>query len=87
MSAPPSRSANGTTPAGYYPDPSIPGYIRYWDGAAWVPGTSRPEPRDGEPTPQPPPGVTPRTPPKEETGPVFFDEVPHTAPASAAPAR
>lgn len=27
---------------GYYPDPSIPGYIRYWSGAAWVPGTSRP---------------------------------------------
>ncbi|WP_404959884.1 RDD family protein [Streptomyces sp. 147326] len=29
---------------GYYPDPSIPGYIRYWNGAAWVPGTSRPAP-------------------------------------------
>ncbi|MGW7348356.1 RDD family protein [Streptomyces sp. NPDC054854] len=27
---------------GYYPDPSIPGYVRYWNGAAWVPGTSRP---------------------------------------------
>ncbi|MBW5486717.1 DUF2510 domain-containing protein, partial [Streptomyces bambusae] len=27
---------------GYYPDPSIPGYIRYWNGASWVPGTSRP---------------------------------------------
>ncbi|WP_374774206.1 RDD family protein [Streptomyces sp. NBC_01310] len=27
---------------GYYPDPSIPGYIRYWNGAGWVPGTSRP---------------------------------------------
>ncbi|MFD9412635.1 RDD family protein [Streptomyces sp. NPDC059989] len=29
---------------GYYPDPSIPGYVRYWNGAAWVPGTSRPAP-------------------------------------------
>ena len=30
--------------AGYYADPSIPGYIRYWDGSAWVAGTSRPAP-------------------------------------------
>src|SRR6266436_4505099 len=30
--------------AGYYADPSIPGYIRYWDGAQWVEGTSRPAP-------------------------------------------
>ncbi|MCB5181800.1 DUF2510 domain-containing protein, partial [Streptomyces antimicrobicus] len=29
---------------GYYPDPSIPGYIRYWNGSSWVPGTSRPAP-------------------------------------------
>ncbi|MEV7544022.1 DUF2510 domain-containing protein, partial [Streptomyces sp. NPDC089915] len=29
---------------GFYPDPSIPGYVRYWNGAAWVPGTSRPAP-------------------------------------------
>ncbi|MET9959087.1 RDD family protein [Streptomyces sp. NPDC006326] len=27
---------------GYYPDPSIPGYVRYWNGLSWVPGTSRP---------------------------------------------
>jgi uncharacterized RDD family membrane protein YckC len=33
---------------GYYADPSIPGYVRYWDGSAWVSGTSRPEPRPGE---------------------------------------
>ncbi|MFF5444431.1 RDD family protein [Streptomyces sp. NPDC012888] len=26
---------------GYYPDPSVPGFVRYWNGAAWVPGTSR----------------------------------------------
>ncbi|MDK1473795.1 RDD family protein [Streptomyces sp. 549] len=86
MSAPPSGSANGTTPAGYYPDPSIPGYIRFWDGAAWVPGTSRPEPRSGEPLPQPPPGVTLRTPPREETGPVFFDEEPQAASPDMSPA-
>jgi uncharacterized RDD family membrane protein YckC len=28
--------------AGYYADPSVPGYIRYWDGTRWVPGTSQP---------------------------------------------
>ncbi|MFG3227033.1 RDD family protein [Kitasatospora sp. NPDC048194] len=33
---------------GYYPDPSIPGFVRYWGGAAWVPGTSRPAPAEGE---------------------------------------
>ncbi|MEV7526791.1 DUF2510 domain-containing protein, partial [Streptomyces sp. NPDC091371] len=27
---------------GYYPDPSIPGFVRYWNGLSWVPGTSRP---------------------------------------------
>ncbi|MET9852748.1 RDD family protein [Streptomyces sp. NPDC006450] len=27
---------------GYYPDPSIPGYVRFWNGLNWVPGTSRP---------------------------------------------
>ncbi|MER7669105.1 RDD family protein [Kitasatospora sp. NPDC096128] len=33
---------------GYYPDPSIPGFVRYWGGSAWVPGTSRPAPVQGE---------------------------------------
>ncbi|NGO71183.1 DUF2510 domain-containing protein, partial [Streptomyces boncukensis] len=83
--------ASGDVPrSGYYPDPSIPGYIRYWNGSAWVPGTSRPEPREGEPMPEPPavassasaagPAHTPTAPsgapsPRaEETGPVFFDE-------------
>src|SRR5947207_726051 len=33
---------------GYYPDPSVPGFVRYWGGTAWVPGTSRPAPKDGE---------------------------------------
>lgn len=37
---------SGNPPAGYYTDPSIPGYIRYWDGTAWVAGTSRPAPED-----------------------------------------
>ncbi|MEV7772643.1 RDD family protein [Kitasatospora sp. NPDC086791] len=45
--------AGGGDPAvapqpGYYPDPSIPGFVRYWGGAAWVPGTSRPAPAEGE---------------------------------------
>ncbi|PYC84403.1 hypothetical protein C7C46_07925 [Streptomyces tateyamensis] len=33
---------------GYYPDPSVPGFVRYWNGTAWVPGTSRPAPAAGE---------------------------------------
>ncbi|WP_030614391.1 RDD family protein [Streptomyces sclerotialus] len=83
MSAPSSGSAGGSPTPGYYPDPSIPGYIRYWNGAAWVPGTSRPAPADGEPMPAPPPGAAAPPPAApaadqpstaEETGPVFFDE-------------
>ncbi|AUG77474.1 hypothetical protein CFP65_2652 [Kitasatospora sp. MMS16-BH015] len=40
-------TAAGPTP-GYYPDPSVPGFVRYWGGTAWVPGTSRPAPAAGE---------------------------------------
>ncbi|MFD7664456.1 RDD family protein [Streptomyces sp. NPDC059788] len=80
MSAPSSGSAGGSPTPGFYPDPSIPGYIRYWNGAAWVPGTSRPAPAEGEALPAPPPGAAAQaaapapTPAVEETGPVFFDE-------------
>ncbi|WP_369356948.1 RDD family protein [Streptomyces sp. cg2] len=75
MSAPTSGSAGGSPTPGFYPDPSIPGYIRYWNGAAWVPGTSRPAPAEGEPMPAPPPGTAPAAPAAvEETGPVFLDE-------------
>lgn len=41
-------SGGGVPGPGYYPDPSIPGYIRYWNGSSWVPGTSRPAPQPGE---------------------------------------
>ncbi|MGP3983338.1 RDD family protein [Streptomyces sp. KR80] len=85
MTTPGGGSENVPLP-GYYPDPSIPGYIRYWNGAAWVPGTSRPAPKDGEDMPVPPQGAAP--PPQrqtasapdvpaqatEETGPMFLDE-------------
>ncbi|MEC4015121.1 RDD family protein [Streptomyces sp. H27-D2] len=54
MSAPTSGSADSSPGSGFYPDPSIPGFIRYWNGAAWVPGTSRPAPQDGEAPPAPP---------------------------------
>lgn len=89
MSAPPAGSANGSPLPGYYPDPSIPGYIRYWDGTAWVPGTSRPQPGPGEPPPEPPaqrggisrgavpaqrPAQQSAPPVQEETGPVFLDD-------------
>ncbi|MBA2949444.1 RDD family protein [Streptomyces himalayensis] len=89
MSAPTPAPGDDRPREGYYPDPSIPGYVRYWNGAAWVPGTSRPAPSDGEPLP-PPPGVTrapapaqipapapsPVLPSAEETGPFFLDEEP-----------
>ncbi|MCF2532306.1 RDD family protein [Yinghuangia soli] len=36
-------SSNSSIPAaGWYPDPEYPGYVRYWDGSAWVPDSSRP---------------------------------------------
>ncbi|HEY3479579.1 MAG TPA: DUF2510 domain-containing protein, partial [Streptomyces sp.] len=61
MSAPTSGSSGSSSSAspvpGYYPDPSIPNYIRYWNGSAWVPGTSRPAPLAGE-TLSAPPGVS-----------------------------
>ncbi len=55
MSSPPAGNASGAPGPDWYPDPSIPGYIRYWNGTSWVPGSSRPEPREGEPRPTPPP--------------------------------
>ncbi|MFH0244158.1 RDD family protein [Streptomyces sp. HK10] len=82
MSAPPSASANGSPGPGYYPDPSIPGYIRYWNGAAWVPGTSRPEPREGEPAPAAPPGVAVQAPPSP-AAPAAGPPVPSAPSASA----
>ncbi|MFD9027500.1 RDD family protein [Streptomyces parvulus] len=72
MSAPTPAPGDDRPREGYYPDPSIPGYVRYWNGASWVSGTSRPAPKDGESLP-PPPGARPSV---EETGPHFFDEDP-----------
>ncbi|MDG9690398.1 RDD family protein [Streptomyces sp. DH17] len=80
MSAPTPAPGDDRPREGYYPDPSIPGYVRYWNGASWVPGTSRPAPKDGEPL-APPPGVRPSV---EETGPHFFDEDPVEEPPQAA---
>ncbi|KUN82619.1 RDD family protein [Streptomyces griseoruber] len=72
MSAPTPAPGDDRPREGYYPDPSIPGYVRYWNGSAWVPGTSRPAPSDGTP-------LTPPASPVEETGPHFFDEDPNPA--------
>ncbi|SDO32876.1 Uncharacterized membrane protein YckC, RDD family [Streptomyces sp. cf386] len=84
MSAPTPAPGDDRPRDGYYPDPSIPGYVRYWNGASWVPGTSRPAPTDGE-TLAPPPGAQPAQPAQaasvEETGPHFFDEEPAQEPA------
>ncbi|MFS4097968.1 DUF2510 domain-containing protein, partial [Streptomyces sp. AF1A] len=92
MSAPTPAPGDDRPREGYYPDPSIPGYVRYWNGSSWVPGTSRPAPKDGEPL-SPPAGARPAAPSVEETGPHFFDEDPHppasgpgSAPAASAPA-
>ncbi|CAL9517322.1 RDD family protein [Streptomyces sp. enrichment culture] len=92
MSAPTPAPGDDRPREGYYPDPSIPGYVRYWNGASWVPGTSRPAPADGEPLAPPPgaepassSGAAPAVPSVEETGPHFFDEDPDDAPAPAAP--
>ncbi|WP_124284124.1 RDD family protein [Streptomyces sp. ADI92-24] len=81
MSAPTPAPGDESPREGYYPDPSIPGYVRYWNGASWVPGTSRPAPQSGEATPSAPApeAAAPRQPgpaPVDETGPVFFDEEP-----------
>lgn len=78
MSAPTPAPGDDRPREGYYPDPSIPGYVRYWNGAAWVPGTSRPAPSDGTPL-APPSGAGAAAPPVEETGPHFFDEDPPQA--------
>ncbi|MGR8010279.1 RDD family protein [Streptomyces hypolithicus] len=87
MSAPTPANGDSSPTPGYYPDPSIPGYVRFWNGAAWVPGTSRPAPPDDGSAPAgagaaaaaaataaPTPVAS-----VEETGPVFFDEEPEGA--------
>ncbi|MFI1656118.1 RDD family protein [Streptomyces sp. NPDC020472] len=82
MATPP--GGGGEVPqAGYYPDPSIPGYIRYWNGGAWVPGTSRPAPADGEVPPHPPASAIP-------AGPILASgpaPAPAVTPATVAPAQ
>ncbi|MFE2585944.1 DUF2510 domain-containing protein, partial [Streptomyces sp. NPDC059378] len=88
MSAPTPASGDDRPREGYYPDPSIPGYVRYWNGASWVPGTSRPAPSDGAPLV--PPAAAPQPPapaPVEETGPHFFDEDPQPRPVTPAEAQ
>ncbi|MFI1971687.1 RDD family protein [Streptomyces cinnamoneus] len=64
---------------GYYPDPSIPGYIRYWSGTAWVPGTSRPAPAEGEPMPAPPASVAASLPALAAPVPPTARQAPQTA--------
>ena len=44
--------STGNPSAGYYADPSVPGYIRYWDGSEWVAGSSRPAPEEPAARPQ-----------------------------------
>ncbi|MEV7288008.1 RDD family protein [Streptomyces sp. NPDC093252] len=79
MSAPTPAPGDDRPREGYYPDPSIPGYVRYWNGAAWVPGTSRPAPAAGEPL-SPPPGTRPAPP-----APAPATNTPATPASSASP--
>ncbi|MFD6424188.1 RDD family protein [Streptomyces sp. NPDC060198] len=82
MSAPTPAPGEDRPREGYYPDPSIPGYVRYWNGVSWVPGTSRPAPGQdatassaaGAAVETRHRGAAPAAAPVEETGPVFFDE-------------
>ncbi|WP_031100153.1 RDD family protein [Streptomyces sp. NRRL S-15] len=79
MSAPTPAPGDENPREGYYPDPSIPGYVRYWNGASWVPGTSRPAPPGGTApatAPAPAAEAAPRPPAQvDETGPMYLDEV------------
>ncbi|MDH6626741.1 putative RDD family membrane protein YckC [Streptomyces sp. LBL] len=81
MSAPTPAPGDDRPREGYYPDPSIPGYVRYWNGTAWVPGTSRPAPTDGAPL-APPSGDAPAHSPAGHAGPA--GQAGHADPASPA---
>ncbi|MEU1487691.1 RDD family protein [Streptomyces sp. NPDC005752] len=85
MSAPTPAPGDESPREGYYPDPSIPGYVRYWNGASWVPGTSRPAPKGGTAAATAPTPAAEAAPPPQarvdETGPMYFDEVEGAAPA------
>ncbi|MGW7415601.1 RDD family protein [Streptomyces sp. NPDC054863] len=78
MSAPTPANGGHAPGHGFYPDPSIPGYVRYWNGSSWVPGTSRPAPAAGEPMPTPPPGAAPA--PSPHSGLPNLASVPAPAP-------
>ncbi|MGW1009800.1 RDD family protein [Streptomyces termitum] len=85
MATPP--GGGGEVPqAGYYPDPSIPGYIRFWNGGAWVPGTSRPAPKEDEAAPAPPASADPAGPVLAPSPAPNPSPAPRPAPEPAAPA-
>jgi len=54
--------SGATTPAGWYPDPTVPGQERWWDGAAWTEAV-RPVATPPTPTQPPPPPQAPAPPP------------------------
>ena len=51
MSLPPSMPS---TPAGWYPDPHVPGTLRYWDGIGWTQHTAPGNAPASSPTLRPP---------------------------------
>src|SRR5438552_7288554 len=49
---PPSIPPPQMPPAGWYADPTVPGRVRYWDGAAWTTYSAAPDaPHATTPTP------------------------------------
>lgn len=85
MSAPTPAPGDESPREGYYPDPSIPGYVRYWNGASWVPGTSRPAPQQGESMPAEPSGAEPSAPAAEPRPEPHPPGRPPSRPAAPAP--
>ena len=55
--------SDSVAPAGWYPDPSGSGALRYWDGVAWTEAFSQPSPAPAPPAPASP---TPRQPPHQQ---------------------